>query len=71
MEKRVPYNTGKVKIGVAYQPRQHYPISATESRLQQALLGDQPSLEDRAERLFLRCLYIIGAVALTIIWFTR
>ena len=71
MHKPVPYNTGKIKIGAAYQPRPRYELSATESRLQQALLGDQPSLEDRAERLFLRCLYVIAAVALAIIWVTR
>jgi len=71
MEKRVPYNTGKVKIGVAYQPRPRYELSATEARLQQALLGNQPSLEDRAERLFLRCLYVIGLIGLGIVIATR
>jgi len=71
MQKQTPYNTGKVLIGSQYQPPRRVNLSATEERLQQALLGDRPSLEDRAERLFLRCLYVIGAVALTIIWFTR
>lgn len=71
MEKRVPYNTGKVLIGSNYQPPRRVNLSATEERLQQALLGDKPSLDDRAERLFLRCLYVIAAVAMAIIWVTR
>jgi hypothetical protein len=71
MEKQTPYNTGKVLIGSQYQPPRRVNLSATEERLQSALLGDKQSASERAEWLFLRCLYVIAAVALAIIWVTR
>jgi hypothetical protein len=42
--KPVPYDTGKVKIGCMYQPRQQYAMSDFEYRLQETLLEK----EDRA-----------------------
>lgn len=69
MHKTTPYNTGKVLIGSAYQPRPQYELSATEARLQEALLGKR-SAEDRAEQLFMRCLYVIGLVTLAIVVIT-
>jgi hypothetical protein len=71
MEKQTPYNTGKVLIGSQYQPPRRVNLSATEERLQSALLGDKQSASERAEWLFLRCLYVIAAVAMAIIWVTR
>jgi hypothetical protein len=71
MQKQTPYNTGKVLIGSQYQPPRRVNLSATEERLQSALLGDKQSASERAEWLFLRCLYVIAAVALAIIWVTR
>jgi len=71
MQKPVPYNTGKVLIGSQYQPPRRVNLSATEERLQSALLGDKQSASERAEWLFLRCLYVIAAVAMAIIWVTR
>lgn len=71
MEKQTPYNTGKVLIGSQYQPPRRVNLSATEERLQSALLGDKMSASERTEWLFLRCLYVIAVVALAIIWVTR
>lgn len=71
MQKQTPYNTGKVLIGSQYQPPRRVNLSATEERLQSALLGDKQSASERAEWLFLRCLYVIAAVAMAIIWVTR
>lgn len=34
----VPYDTGKVKIGCMYQPRNVYPMSDFEYRLQESLI---------------------------------
>lgn len=68
---QTPYNTGKVKIGSQYQPPRRVNMSATEERLQSALLGDRASAEERAERLFMRCLYVIAGVGLAIIWITK
>lgn len=38
MHKPVPYDTGKVKIGCMYQPKNEYPMSAFEYRLQESML---------------------------------
>lgn len=38
MHKTIPYDTGKVKIGCMYQPRQQYAMSDFEYRLQEQLL---------------------------------
>ena len=35
---RIPYDTGKVKIGLAYQPKQNYPVSRDMEALQRGLL---------------------------------
>ena len=71
MQKPVPYNTGKVLIGSQYQPPRRVNLSVTEERLQSALLGEKKSVGEQTEWLFLRCLYVIAAVALAIIWVTR
>lgn len=39
-----PYDTGKVKIGLAYFPVQQGPLSADMFRLQTALLGPRVSI---------------------------
>ena len=44
---RIPYDTGKVKIGLAYQPKQNYPVSRDMEALQRGLL--HAKLERRAE----------------------
>ena len=72
MDKQIiPYNTGKVLIGSQYQPLKRVNLSATEERLQSALLGDKRSIGERTEWLFLRCLYVIAGVAMAIIWVTK
>jgi len=71
MEKQTPYNTGKVLIGSQYQPPKRVNLSATEERLQSALLDNNRTASERAEGQFMRCLYVIAAVALAIIWVTR
>jgi hypothetical protein len=72
MDKQIiPYNTGKVLIGSQYQPPKRVNLSATEERLQSALLGDKRSIGERTEWLFLRCLYVIAGVAMAIIWVTK
>jgi Tfp pilus assembly protein PilF len=38
-----PYDTGKVKIGLLYQPRQENEYSTDQVLLQKALLGDKDS----------------------------
>ena len=38
-KKVVPYDTGKVKIGLLYTPPKDYPMSVDAERLQDALLN--------------------------------
>ena len=62
------YNTGKVKIGLAYQPKQNYPVSRDMEALQRGLL--QAKLERRAEA----STYMIGViifVVLGVVWVCR
>ena len=40
-KKVVPYDTGKVKIGLLYTPPRDYPMSVDAERLQDALLNPQ------------------------------
>ena len=65
---RIPYDTGKVKIGLAYQPKQNYPMSRDMEALQRGLL--QAKLERRAEA----STYMIGViifVVLGVVWVCR
>ena len=66
-----PYDTGKVKIGLAYQRRQNADLSADGERLQTALLDTKQARDERTERLFMRCLYVIGLIGLFIVIATR
>ena len=65
---RIPYDTGKVKIGLAYQPKQNYPMSRDMEALQRGLLDAK--LERRAEA----STYMIGViifVVLGVVWVCR
>ena len=66
--KSVPYDTGKVKIGVRYQPPVNYPTSRDMEALQRGLLDAK--LERRAEA----STYMIGViifVVLGVVWVCR
>jgi hypothetical protein len=43
-KKVVPYDTGKVKIGLLYTPPRDYPMSLDAERLQNALLNPQVNI---------------------------
>ena len=65
---RIPYDTGKVKIGLAYRPKQNYPMSRDMEALQRGLLDAK--LERRAEA----STYMIGViifVVLGVVWVCR
>lgn len=65
------YNTGKVLIGVAYQPRPRYDLSLDSERLQEALLDSKQARDARTEALFMRWLYGIALIGLLVIIATR
>ena len=57
----IPYDTGKVKIGCMYQPKQVWVPSADMERLQTALLRKQrPSYLDECKERFLNLLKGLG-----------
>lgn len=66
-----PYNTGKVLIGIHYQPRPKYQTSVLEDRLQAALLDVRESPDELRDRWFMRALYAIGLIGLITIIATR
>ena len=58
----IPYDTGKVKIGCMYQPKQVWVPSADMERLQTALLRKpRPSYLDECKERFLNLLKGLGA----------
>jgi hypothetical protein len=67
MHKVPPYNTGKVLIGVHYQPRPKYQTSVLEDRLQAALLAKRKGHQARSDRWFLWALLVIAAIGLPIV----
>ena len=59
--RRVPYDTGKVKIGCMYQPKQVWVPSADMERLQTALLNPKrPSYLEQCKERFLNLLKGLG-----------
>lgn len=66
MRKIVPYHTGKVAIGSRYEPIKRHTMSLDEERIQDVLINppvQQLSLpHDRA-------IYVLGVVALVVVWF--
>jgi len=65
-----PYNTGKVRIGCAYQPPvKRYQLSRTEEKLQTALLGSKPCATDwDGIAIVVGCAALIAAPYLVFAW---
>jgi hypothetical protein len=64
--KSAPYNTGKVKIGLAYEPRPPRAQSADESRLQDALLGSFDNSRERDIKRYVGLVLFVIALALVV-----
>lgn len=62
MQKHVPYDTGKVKIGLIYTP-QPPPTTPESDWIQCILLGDKPGMDD----LLLTTIQSIGLIAFIVI----
>ena len=60
--KTIPYDTGKVKIGSRYQPRNVYPMSDFEYRLQESLIARN----ERATAAFDLVCWIVATIL--IVW---
>jgi len=64
-----PYNTGKVKIGCAYQPPVRRPqMTRTETMLQSALLGGKPRIDWDGIAIIVGCAALIAAPYLVFAW---
>lgn len=61
-QKLIPYNTGKVLIGAQYQPRNEYPMSNFEYRLQESMLRK----DSRAKAAFDLVCWLVATIL--IIW---
>jgi hypothetical protein len=67
---KLPYNTGKVAIGGAFIPRQQYTLSRDEELLQAALLSGRTSRQQDLDYFVTSIIYVLGFVALIVIWLT-
>ena len=68
MHKQVPYNTGKVKIGIRYTPKQRIEMNDTMVELQRTLLRKKIESRTRAAAdftLYIVCCIAIGVIVLT------
>lgn len=67
MQKHIPYDTGKVKIGLTYTPRLPQ-LTPEEEKIQSVLLGDKQGLSGEAlacvQSLVLIATIIIGIILL-------
>jgi len=66
--KNLPYNTGKVAIGLHYEPPKKNYMSHEEEFWQSVILGER-----QIEQYLLRICYLMGAVAfvvMLVLWMT-
>lgn len=68
MHKNVPYNTGKVAIGSRFEPAKHHTMSLDEIRIQDALI--KPPVKP-IQLPYDKAIYVLGIVALVVIFWTR
>lgn len=69
--KTPPYNTGKVKIGLTYEPPKQTYISDDESRLQNALLGVFDNSEVQREKAAWGVIFFLAILLLVVIYAPR
>lgn len=66
MRKIVPYNTGKVAIGSRYEPIKRHTMSLDEERIQDVLIN--PPVQQLSLP-YDTAIYVLGVVALVVVWF--
>jgi len=69
--KMPPYDTGKVKIGLAYEPKRPRLQSADEERLQDALLGLYNNKPEREMKRYVGLVLFVIALALVVAYAPR
>ena len=66
MRKIVPYHTGKVAIGSRYEPIKRNTMTLDEERIQDVLIN--PPVQQLSLP-YDRAIYVLGVVALVVVWF--
>lgn len=68
---RAPYNTGKVKIGLAYQPKTKHIPTPEEEHIQDVLLGLFDNRQDRALKRYIGVVLFLALTALVVAYAPR
>jgi hypothetical protein len=66
-----PYNTGKVKIGLAYEPKRNHRPTDEEHLIQDALLGLFDNKEERQLKRYVGLVVFICLTALVVAYAPR
>lgn len=69
--KTPPYNTGKVKIGLAYEPPMRRVQSIDEARIQDALIGSFDNKQERELKRYLGVVLFAFLTALVVAYASR
>lgn len=67
MHKLIPFNTGKVAIGSRFEPVKHNTMSPDEEFIQELFLGEPIQLITMP---YDKAIYVLGLVALLVVWLT-
>jgi hypothetical protein len=68
MRNITPYNTGKVAIGSRYEPAKRHTMSLDELRIQNSLINQSQQLLTMP---YDKAIYVLGVVALVVIYLTN
>ena len=71
IDKHIPYNTGKIKIGLLYEPKPPAVQSADEARLQMALLGIYDNTPMRDTKRYVGFVLFVIALVLVFVYAPR
>lgn len=66
-----PYNTGKVRIGLAYEPPVRQVLSDDEHRIQDALLGLHDNTQDKRLKRYVGLALFVFLTALVVAYAPR
>ncbi len=64
--RQVPYNTGKVKIGLAYEPHRAAPLTQEECQVQDALLGIFDNRQDKLTKRYVGVVLFVFLIGLVV-----
>lgn len=68
---RTPYNTGKVKIGLAYEPPRQAELTRDELHIQSALLGLHDNTQMQRDKLAWGVIFFLAILLLVVVYAPR